>query len=478
MSQPNELEKRPILVLLASHWISMLGTALVTLAGISWLFLLPTNLTGKVANPYIGLLFFIIVPIIFFAGLAFIPVGIYFGKRRIAAQVETLTDRKVAIRRTIVFFAVMTVANVIIGSQFTYRAVRQMDTAQFCGQTCHVMNPEFTAHQFPPHMGVGCADCHIAPGAAGWFHAKMAGTNQLFAVVFNTFPRPIESAMENNKLVSSEDSCEQCHSRERVVGPKLQVITKFKDDETNTRSETVLMMLVGGGATGGIHGAHMGPGVKIRYAAADKKRQTIPWVEYEDAKGKRTFTAADAKADAIASMPTFEMQCVDCHNRAAHSFELADHAVDAALASGAIPTGLPYVKKTALDLLKADYKTGEEAEQKITAGLTDFYTGKYPDIAKQRGGDIQSAGKAIAGIYARNVFPDLKVTWGTYPNNLGHTDYPGCFRCHDDAHATADKKTISQDCSTCHNSLAVEEAAPDVLKTLGLADLIAKAQKQ
>jgi hypothetical protein len=470
-------QKRPILVLLASHWISMLGTALVTLAGFSWLFLLPTNLRGTVGNPYIGLLLFIVIPAIFFVGLALIPVGIFLGKRRIGATIETLPDRKTAFRRTAIFFAVMTVANLIIGSQLSYRAVQHMDTPQFCGQSCHVMQPEFTAHQFPPHQAVGCAECHIAPGAQGWFHAKMAGTNQLVAVVFNTFPRPIESAMENNKLVSSADTCEQCHERERVIGPRIKIVKKYKDDEANTRSETVLMMLVGGGANGGIHGVHMGPGVHIRYAASDKTRQTIPWVEYEDGKGKRTYLASDVKADSVAALPTFEMQCVDCHNRAAHSFEQADRAVDSALASGEI-AGLPFVKKTSVALLKAVYKTDEEAQQKLAAGLAQFYGEKYPDIARQRSADIQAAGRAVAGIYARNVFPDLKVTWGTYPNNLGHADYPGCFRCHDENHATSDKKTITQDCTTCHNLLAVDEAAPDVLKTLGLADASAKTPAQ
>jgi hypothetical protein len=218
----------------------------------------------------------------------------------------------------------------------------------------------------------------------------------------------------------------------------------------------------------------------MRYRASDKKRQTIPWVEYQNtATGvKRTYLASDAKADAILALPAFEMQCVDCHNRAAHSFELPDHAVDSALASGEIAAGLPFVKKTALALLKADYNTGEEAEQKIPTGLAQFYNEKYPQIAQQRGSDIQAAGRAIAEIYGRNVFPDLKVTWGTYPNNLGHADFPGCFRCHDDGHATSDKKTITQDCATCHQSLAVEEEAPDVLKTLGLADILVKSQKQ
>jgi hypothetical protein len=458
----------------------MLGTALVTLAGFSWLFLLPTNLRGKVENPYIGILLFLIIPGIFFTGLALIPVGLYLAKRRIAANIQTLPDRSAAIRRTGIFFVVMTVANVIIGSQFSYRAVAHMDTPQFCGQSCHVMKPEFTAHQLPPHQSVSCAECHIVPGATGWLHAKMAGTNQMISVVFNTYPRPIESAMENNKLVSSADTCEQCHTRERVIGARLRVITNYKDDEANSRTETVLMMMVGGGATGGIHGAHMGPGVHMRYAAADRKRQTIPWVEYQNSSTgvKRTYLAGDAKADAVASMPTFDMQCVDCHNRAAHSFELPDKGVNQAIRAGDIASGLPYVKKTALQLLKVEYKSSEEAEQKIPEGLTQFYRETYPQVFQSHSNDMQSAGRAIAAIYRRNVFPDLKVSWGTYPNNLGHADFPGCFRCHDENHATPDKKTIKQDCGTCHNLLAVEEAAPDVLKTLGLADIIAKNQKQ
>jgi formate-dependent nitrite reductase cytochrome c552 subunit len=224
----------------------------------------------------------------------------------------------------------------------------------------------------------------------------------------------------------------------------------------------------------------MGPGVQIRYAAADKKRQTIPWVEYRNTAtgAKRTYLASDAKADAVAALPAFDMQCVDCHNRAAHSFEQAEHAVDAALASGAITVGLPFIKKTAVELLKADYKSQEEAAQKISAGLQQYYREKYPRILSSRPNDIQSAAVALSAIYGRNVFPDLKVTWGTYPNNLGHTEVPGCFRCHDENHATLDKKTITQDCSACHQSLAMEETAPDILKTLGIADILAKTQKQ
>ena len=190
-------QDRPVLVLLASHWISMLGAALVTLAGISWLFALPLNFRGHAANPYIGLLLFVALPIVFFAGLALIPAGIALAKRRVTESLTAVQDRRAAWLRTGIFFAVMTVANVIIGSQLTYRAVEQMDTVQFCGQSCHVMKPEFTAHQLAPHRVVECVDCHVAPGASGWVQSKINGTRQLKDVIFNSYPRPIESAMES-----------------------------------------------------------------------------------------------------------------------------------------------------------------------------------------------------------------------------------------------------------------------------------------
>jgi NapC/NirT cytochrome c family, N-terminal region len=459
------MNKRPILVLLTSSWVSMLGAALVTLAGFSWLFVLPLNIRGGgVDNPYIGLLLFIAIPIVFFAGLILIPIGIALAKRKVVANLDEVEGRRSAWRRVGIFFAVMTVANVVIASQLSYRAVEQMDTVQFCGATCHVMKPEFTAHaSMPPHQAVACAECHIAPGATGWLKAKMNGTSQLVAVVLNNYPRPIESAMESNKLVSSAETCEQCHARDKAISPRLRVIPSYKDDETNTRTSTVLLMRI---AT--IHAAHLGPGIHIRYAASDKKRQTIPWVEYTQNGVARTYLATGTSAGSVQSLPTFEMQCVDCHNRASHAFELPDRAVNQAMALGQIAPSLPFVKKESLDLLKASYPSGDEAAQKIPAALSTFYLQKYPDAAVKQGTAIHAAGQTLAAIYQRNVFSDLKVTWGTYPNNLGHTDDPGCFRCHDASHLTPDKMTIAQDCNACHQAVAMDEPSPDILKTLEL----------
>ena len=168
-------------------------------------------------------------------------------------------------------------------------------------------------------------------------------------------------------------------------------------------------------------------------------------------------------------MPQFAMQCVDCHNRAAHTFETAERAVDGAITGGEIPADLPFVKKTGLALIQAQYGSAEEASAKISSALTDFYRQKYPAVFAQRASDVTRAGRALGAIYSRNVFPDLKVTWGTYPNNLGHTDYPGCFRCHDGSHVSKTNDSITQDCAACHNVVAAEETSPEILKTLGLA---------
>ena len=165
------------------------------------------------------------------------------------------------------------------------------------------------------------------------------------------------------------------------------MIPSYKDDETNTRTVTVLLMHIGGGTLGGIHAAHLGPGVRIRYAASDKKRQTIPWVEYKNTQtgASRTYLATGSTADSVRSLPAFEMQCVDCHNRAAHAFELPERAVNQAMAAGQIAAGLPFVKKESVELLKTSYSSSAEAAEKIPGALEHLLPAKVPGRRRQAG---------------------------------------------------------------------------------------------
>jgi hypothetical protein len=169
---------------------------------------------------------------------------------------------------------------------------------------------------------------------------------------------------------------------------------------------------------------------------------------------------------------------VDCHNRPTHTFELPDRAIDKALAFGKMSATLPFIKKKGVELLKENYATREEAAAKLPAALAGFYQQNYPDLYLSKSQEIHQASQIILTIYNLNVFPELRVSWGTYPNNLGHVDFPGCFRCHDGAHVTTGGETITQDCSSCHELLATDEAQPQILKTLGIAERISNVEKQ
>src|SRR4051812_3323895 len=166
--------KRPAWVFLTQHWLSLCGLALVATAITSWLFVLPLHIRGHAENPYVGIIAFLVIPLLFFCGLALIPIGIFLGRRSIRTKMAVEEfDRKEALRRIAWFFGVTTVVNVLIGTQITYRAVEHMETPQFCGATCHVMAPEFAAYQNSPHAKVECVQCHVAPGASGWVSSKL-----------------------------------------------------------------------------------------------------------------------------------------------------------------------------------------------------------------------------------------------------------------------------------------------------------------
>jgi NapC/NirT cytochrome c family, N-terminal region len=464
------------LVHLANNWISLLGVLLVTTSGVFWLFLLPTTIKAEAASPYIGILSYMGLPSVFFAGLFLIPFGIWLRNRRehragiYPAHFPPLDFRNRELRRLTLFFVLATFVNIVIASQTTYAAINYMDSVSFCGQTCHtVMQPEFTAFQNSPHSKLECVHCHIGPGASWFVQSKLSGVGQVFAVILNNYPRPIPSPVHN--LRPARETCETCHWPQKYSEDRLRVFPKFADDESNTLTKTVMLLKIGGGNKGmGIHGTHLGPGVRIRYIPADETRQSINWVEYNNANERRKtlYLAQGAKPDPGAG-PVREMDCMDCHNRPSHSYELPERAVDTAMYNGQISAALPFARKKSVELLRAAYASREEAARKIPAEWQKFYEESHPAAFVEHKAEVGASGRAVLAIYNRNIFPDMKVTWGHYPNNVGHTDFPGCFRCHDDSHASADGRKITQDCSACHNLLAMEEPSPKILTDLGLA---------
>jgi hypothetical protein len=430
-------------------------------------------------HPYIGILFFLIFPGIFVLGLLLIGLGILIRLRSLRASGKlpktfpAIDLHLPVVRRTFGWVALATGINLLIVGTASYRGVQYMETQNFCGATCHVvMQPEYTAYQNSPHSRVDCVACHIGPGATWFVRSKLSGLKQVYAVAFHTYPRPIPSPVQN--LRPAQATCEQCHWPQRFTGDKFLVNTSYKDDEKNTPQTDVFLMKVGGRTwqgSLGIHGHHLADGVRIRYISTDAERQTIPVVDYTDEKGKTTeFVSTDAK-------PTKEqldkgdhrvMDCVDCHNRPTHTFDLPENAVDKQMSIGRISPDLPYIKKKAVEVLKVNYTTREVARQSITGEITSFYQTNYPKSIERGAATCSKQARRVANIYLRNIFPDMHVTWGTHPNNLGHNDSPGCFRCHDGNHTSADGQTITNDCSACHQILASGEEHPKILTDLGL----------
>jgi len=164
------------------------------------------------------------------------------------------------------------------------------------------------------------------------------------------------------------------------------------------------------------------------------------------------------------------MDCMDCHNRPTHAFQMPDPAVNEAMAAGRIARDLPFAKRQAMAALKGVYRDHGEAAARIRQEFEGFYSREFPDVYKARRADIERSGEAVVAIYTRNVFPSMKVGWGTYPNHIGHNDFPGCFRCHDGEHTAEGGRTIGQDCNSCHQLLAMDEPSPKILTELGLEE--------
>jgi hypothetical protein len=438
----------------ARNPISLIGAAIATAMAIVFLGLLALELSGALVNPYAGLLVFVAVPALLVFGLLLMPIGVWRQHRRIAAGLgeadwPVIDLRRPRTRSVIVGVAVITIVNLLIVSLAAFGAVHHMEKAEFCGATCHTtMEPEWKAYQVSAHAKVSCVSCHVGEGAAALVESKVAGTRQLWHVIRNTIPAPVPSPVHSMR--PARETCQTCHWDEKSHGDKLRTIREYADDEKGTESATALQIHVGGGRAalgggGGIHW-HMNIENKIEFIATDAQRQIIPWVKFTDGSGNvREYTVDGTTPETLAKGEYRTMDCMDCHNRPAHTFEPApERAVDNAIANGYLPRALPFARREAVAALKDEYASGEEAQRGIDARLRKAFASHANDAA------LPGTIAAVQDIYAHNVFPAMKVKWATYPNNIGHVFFNGCFRCHDDTHKSSDGSVIKQDCETCH----------------------------
>ena len=442
----------------ASHPVVIAGVLLTTVSAVLFIAAVASELLGLIRNPYGGLIIYIAIPLFFLLGLLLIPLGHWLDGRRRRRDPDAAHDwpvfdlRVPATRRVTLAIVALTVANLAIISVAAFGGMHAMESPTFCGQTCHLpMHPQFTAWQATPHAQVACTECHVGEGARALIRSKLAGVRQLYHVVTNQIPKPIPGIADMRPAL---ETCGRCHWPRHDAGEVPRVTREFADDEANTETVTRLQMLVGGAgrptsAGRAIHW-HANPDVRIEYVYTDAERQTIPYVRATNSSGQtKEYRTEGTTDEQLAKGTRRVMDCIDCHNVAAHRIaETAEEAVDTAIADGAISRRLPFVRRESVRLVKSEYPTQEQGLEGIAKGLRAFYTGRGAFDE----GELARSIAALQNVYRRNVFPSMKVTFGVYPDNIGHLTSSGCFRCHDGGHTASDGSTISADCDYCHTA--------------------------
>lgn len=455
-----------------NNWISAIGAVLTAGALFSFALLVWMDFTEGDKNPYLGIFTYIVAPGFLIAGIATILFGAW-AQRRWAIKHAAASGKwrlnlsDPAHRRYVYTFGAAAVAFLLLSAFGSYQTYHYSESTQFCGEVCHqAMNPELVTYKRGSHARVDCVQCHIGSGAEWFIKAKINGTHQLIAYVTDNYNRPIDTPLKN--LRPAQDICEKCHWPEKFHGNIDVNYAHFLSDKENTPYNVRMLMRVNqgqpGSPSGGIHW-HVNKDERVEYYATDEKRQDIPWMRVSNLKDgtTRVYRTDDFKEEPPVDKIRV-MDCMDCHNRPAHAFPTANDAVERAMASGAINTKLPNIKREAVKALTQDIATAEEAPRKIA----EFLTGRYKDAP-----ELPATIEAVQSLFGTMIFPERKADWRVYPNNIGHKDWLGCFRCHDDKHKTDKGTPVSaSDCNSCHTILT--QGTGPKLETLSARGLVFK----
>ncbi|MBN1302414.1 MAG: NapC/NirT family cytochrome c [Melioribacteraceae bacterium] len=442
------------------NWISLIGTTIAIISFFMIIFLFFVSVFIEHGGTYLGLIVYIILPAFLIFGLLLIPIGMYFKVRREKRGKATestwplINLNEVRQRNAVFVFAIGTTIFLFASAIGSYEAFHFTESNEFCGEICHaVMKPEYTAYQKSPHARVSCVDCHVGEGADWYVRSKMSGLYQVYAVTANVYPKPIPTPIKN--LRPARETCERCHWPEKFYAHKLRHERHYLPDENNTEWDIYLTMRIGAsqsalGLQEGIHW-HINPDVKIEYVSLDDKREEIPWVRYTNLKTGDQVVFEDQNSpldkDKLDTMIVRTMDCMDCHNRPSHNYKPPAFFINNGLTAGTIPKELPEIKSVAIDIVGEEYESTQEAMEAINKGIQEFYSDNYPDT------DEKLILRAIEGLqreFSNNIFPEMKVRWDAYPNHIGHVEFNGCFRCHDNNHISHDEQVITQDCNSCH----------------------------
>ncbi|MEZ4670576.1 MAG: NapC/NirT family cytochrome c [Anaerolineae bacterium] len=327
------------------------------------------------------------------------------------------------------------------------------NSPKFCGEVCHTMPPQFSTYLVSPHARVACVDCHIGRDLIIVQATRKVGHLRLVAAtVLDNYELPIMVS----DMRPARETCEQCHFPEKFSDDSLRVINTYANDRDNTPYDIYMLMHTGGGSErqGLAKGIHWHTESKVSFIATDRLEQDIPWVRVEEPDGTITeYNAINSPIDTqnLEQYTTRDMDCITCHNRIAHEIENPETLVDNALRSGDLSDTIPFIRTRAVDLLTSTSGETESQANHLYASLDQYYRDNYGDFYASGKQDVENTITLLTSLHDESNFPDQKLTSSTHPNNVGHLNSPGCFRCHDGQHFSSDGKVIRLECNLCHS---------------------------
>jgi hypothetical protein len=466
----------------AYNWLSATGLILSVNCILLMVVLFVISLTVGGANTYLGIFIYIVLPAILVIGLILIPIGMLFVRKPIGISHSGLKWPVIDInnkrtRRSILIVSTFTLIFLLVSAMGSYQAYQYTESLEFCGKLCHkVMEPEYVTYLNSPHARVRCVECHVGEGASWYVKSKLAGLYQVYSVLFHKYSQPIPTPIKD--LRPARETCEKCHWPQKFYEKKLRNIRGFLSDSSNTQWNYAILMKIGPsfsafGLSEGIHW-HINPDVAIEYIASSTDRESIPYVKYTNKKTGEIKIFQDPEnsltKNAVDSLESRPMDCMDCHNRPSHSYKSANVYIDEALISGTVPEQLPFIKKASLKVLSNQFSTTDSAFLEIKDKLTTYYMNKHPEIYKSKKDLINKAIVGVQGEFQKNTFPYMKASSSSYLNHIGHWESDGCFRCHSGRHVSEKGDVISKDCNLCHTIIA--QGTTDDLTTVSYKDTL------
>jgi hypothetical protein len=448
----------------SKNWLTIIGSIIAGINLVLILLLFVVSTIFNKASTNLGLFIYIILPGFLILGLILIPVGMIRERRSIRKRDSGETKKLPRIdlndpshRNAFIIFTITTIIVLFLSTMGSFEAYHITESVEFCGTLCHqVMEPEHTAYQNSPHANVACVECHVGTGASWYVKSKLSGLHQVYAVLTNSYPRPIATPLHD--LRPARETCERCHWPQKFYARSLWTKKYFLADSLNTEWDVILQMKTGPEYSGlglreGIHW-HINPAVNIDYISENDKRENITYVKYTNkTTGEVTIyrNADNPVSDSlIAASETRTMDCIDCHNRPSHNYNSPTVYFDKEMLTGAISKDIPFIKKVSMGVLRETFSTSDTAMLKIKEGISGYYQKDYIDFYAKNKNLIDTSIASLQLAYSQNTFPKMKVAYDLYPEHIGHLETNGCFRCHNGSFKAESGRIITKDCNLCH----------------------------